>query len=102
MSETSTPDGDLNETVSDTSKDNMESGMNKPLNKFNQDRGKKRYCICQEEYQDGKIMIFCEGPCGDWYHPKCLGIPDLQTKALMASKEPWYCKVCAVPGEQQE
>lgn len=67
-----------------------------PLEKPNLgERSKKLYCLCQKEYKDGIIMIQCEGPCQDWYHPGCLNISEDETNVLSLSKEPWFCTFCA-------
>ena len=31
------------------------------------------FCTCRKP-DDGKFMIACDGPCGDWYHGACVGI----------------------------
>ena len=33
-----------------------------------------------EDYHEAskRFMIACDGPCGDWYHPECIGLDDHQ------------------------
>lgn len=69
---------------------------------------KRLYCICQQEYQSGILMFFCEGTltsfdiklnavggCDDWYHPSCVGMSQEQVSKLKNSKTPYYCDFCS-------
>lgn len=48
----------------------------------------KLYCKCK--CPDSKDdMIACDGPCQDWYHFECVGIPDNFRSIAM-----WYCEDC--------
>ena len=48
----------------------------------------KLYCKCK--CPDSKDdMIACDGPCQDWYHFECVGIPDNFRSIAM-----WYCEEC--------
>jgi len=50
----------------------------------------KIYCICQKPYtKSDSAMIGCDGPCGEWFHFKCIGIPD-----HFVSRAKWFCKDC--------
>merc|ERR1719186_2002465 len=33
------------------------------------------YCVCKSRYRSDRPMIGCDGPCKDWYHFNCVGIP---------------------------
>jgi len=47
------------------------------------------YCVCKSDYRSDKPMIGCDGPCEDWYHFNCVGIPqDFRSIAE------WYCEGC--------
>jgi len=47
------------------------------------------YCVCKSDYRADKPMIGCDGPCEDWYHFNCVGIPqDFRSIAE------WYCEGC--------
>jgi len=47
------------------------------------------YCVCKADYRADKPMIGCDGPCEDWYHFNCVGIPqDFRSIAE------WYCEGC--------
>jgi len=47
------------------------------------------YCVCKSRYRSDKPMIGCDGPCKDWYHFNCVGIP----KDFRSIAE-WYCEEC--------
>jgi len=48
------------------------------------------YCICQKSYVEGELMVEC-GQCGEWYHPKCVGMDE----AVVPGLEEFTCKGCA-------
>jgi len=52
-------------------------------------RKNKVYCVCKSHYKSDKPMIGCDGPCKDWYHFKCVGIPE-----DFRSIAEWYCENC--------
>lgn len=52
------------------------------------------YCLCKEPYQNGDLMFKCEGFCGDWYHPRCVKMSNVETERQSNSKERWYCPLC--------
>jgi len=52
-------------------------------------RKEKVYCVCKSRYRSDKPMIGCDGPCEDWYHFNCVGIP----KDFRSIAE-WYCEGC--------
>lgn len=45
-----------------------------------------------------KVPIFCPltpiGPCEQWYHPKCMGVPDHMIETLQNTEETWICNFC--------
>jgi hypothetical protein len=45
------------------------------------------YCICRKP-DDHNLMIGCDGPCGDWYHTKCVNMEGGKHKLISV----WYCK----------
>lgn len=45
------------------------------------------YCICRKP-DDHNLMIGCDGPCGDWYHTKCVNMESGKHRLISA----WYCK----------
>ena len=50
----------------------------------------KVYCICRKPYaKSDPPMIGCDGPCKEWFHFPCIGIPD-----HFISRAAWYCKTC--------
>ena len=49
----------------------------------------KAYCICKSAYNKNQPMIGCDGPCQDWYHFGCVGIPQ-----NFRSIADWYCESC--------
>ena len=49
----------------------------------------KAYCICKSAYNKNQPMIGCDGPCQDWYHFACVGIPQ-----NFRSIADWYCESC--------
>ena len=52
----------------------------------------KRYCICQSFYQEGSLMISCDGACKNWYHPVCIGMPEEKAKSMEGRA--WFCDFC--------
>lgn len=49
----------------------------------------KAYCTCKSAYNKNQPMIGCDGPCQDWYHFGCVGIPQ-----NFRSIADWYCENC--------
>ena len=49
----------------------------------------KVYCKCKSKYTNDSPMIGCDGPCQDWYHFDCVGIPQ-----NFRSIAEWYCEDC--------
>ena len=49
----------------------------------------KVYCKCKSTYTKNSPMIGCDGPCQDWYHFDCVGIPQ-----NFRSIAEWYCEDC--------
>ena len=49
----------------------------------------KAYCIRKSAYNKNQPMIGCDGPCQDWYHFGCVGIPQ-----NFRSIADWYCESC--------
>lgn len=45
------------------------------------------YCICRKP-DDHNLMIGCDGPCGDWYHIKCVNMEGGKHRLISV----WYCK----------
>lgn len=61
----------------------------------NLDSEKETYCICNQEYIDGEFMLKCDGPCGDWFHPKCLNLtPEQEAIYREVEDSPFYCHAC--------
>jgi len=53
-----------------------------------------RFCICNQPYFRGDLMFKCEGYCGNWYHPKCLGMHYTEIDKHSKTSERWYCNEC--------
>jgi COMPASS component SPP1 len=51
-----------------------------------EDEDDKLYCLCQQKYVEGEVMLACE-KCDEWYHPKCLGISEEEAEKL----DNWIC-----------
>lgn len=49
----------------------------------------KLYCKCRSLHNKNQPMIGCDGPCEDWYHFSCVGIPQ-----NFRSIADWYCETC--------
>ena len=49
----------------------------------------KVYCKCKSSYNSKQPMIGCDGPCEDWFHFGCVGIPQ-----NFRSIADWYCQTC--------
>ena len=49
----------------------------------------KLYCKCRSLHNKNQPMIGCDGPCEDWYHFSCVGIPQ-----NFRSIADWYCATC--------
>jgi len=45
-----------------------------------------------------KVLIFYPltpiGPCEQWYHPKCMNVPDHMIETLQNTEDPWICSFC--------
>ena len=52
------------------------------------------FCVCNRPYERGELMFKCEGYCGNWYHPKCLGMAEGEIERHCKTKERWYCNDC--------
>lgn len=53
-----------------------------------------KFCVCERPYLHGELMFKCEGYCGNWYHPKCLGMQDGEIEKHCKKEERWYCTDC--------
>eukprot|EP00468_Gymnochlora_sp_CCMP2014_P009126 CAMPEP_0167763366 /NCGR_PEP_ID=MMETSP0110_2-20121227/13323_1 /TAXON_ID=629695 /ORGANISM="Gymnochlora sp., Strain CCMP2014" /LENGTH=137 /DNA_ID=CAMNT_0007650423 /DNA_START=9 /DNA_END=425 /DNA_ORIENTATION=- len=49
----------------------------------------KKYCICNDTYQDGDFMIQCD-MCNDWFHGECVGIEEEEGEKI----DEYICKFC--------
>lgn len=49
----------------------------------------KKYCICQDTYQDGDFMIQCDR-CLDWFHGECVGVTPEHADAMSQ----YICDLC--------
>jgi len=49
----------------------------------------KKYCICNDTYQDGDFMIQCDD-CDDWYHGECVGITEEEAENISQ----YTCDLC--------
>eukprot|EP00467_Chlorarachnion_reptans_P010887 CAMPEP_0114498786 /NCGR_PEP_ID=MMETSP0109-20121206/7061_1 /TAXON_ID=29199 /ORGANISM="Chlorarachnion reptans, Strain CCCM449" /LENGTH=1966 /DNA_ID=CAMNT_0001676293 /DNA_START=40 /DNA_END=5940 /DNA_ORIENTATION=+ len=47
------------------------------------------YCVCKSLYVEGIFMIGCD-KCGDWFHPKCIGISESEAQLM----DDFVCKTC--------
>ena len=62
-------------------------------------RSKQTPCLCQAlanvagEYQSG-AMVGCDGPCGGWYHPQCIGYTEKDANKVLLSTLPFCCYEC--------
>ena len=62
-------------------------------------RSKQTSCLCQvpanvaDEYQSG-AMVGCDGPCGGWYHPQCIGYTKKDATKVLLSTLPFCCYEC--------
>lgn len=52
--------------------------------------------LCCEAVKDDEdeSLIFCEGPCGQWFHRYCAGVTTTQFEQLSNSEEPFFCYAC--------
>lgn len=40
-------------------------------------------------------MLKCDGPCGDWFHPKCLNLtPEQEATFREVEDSQFYCHAC--------
>jgi len=44
-------------------------------------------------------MVFCEGPCKNWYHLSCVGVDEL---AEVEGDVAWECESCSILGELEK
>eukprot|EP00899_Mesostigma_viride_P019506 jgi/Mesvir1/27557/Mv07307-RA.2 len=51
--------------------------------------GAPRFCVCQKEYDAGQPMICCDA-CNDWFHTKCVGLTQVEAKAM----KHYQCPLC--------
>jgi COMPASS component SPP1 len=51
------------------------------------------YCICRRP-DTGTFMIGCDGPCEDWCHGKCVGIPESDKNLI----DKFMCPACTEKG----
>lgn len=49
-------------------------------------RPKKVFCTCRKP--EFGFMIYCEGPCGEWYHGRCVGINAMEGKKM----DKYFCE----------
>ncbi|KAJ3977019.1 hypothetical protein EV361DRAFT_881145 [Lentinula raphanica] len=49
----------------------------------------KLYCLCKARYDEDKPMIACDS-CDEWYHMKCVGIPEYMGDLV----DQFYCPPC--------
>jgi len=49
----------------------------------------KKYCLCNDTYQDGDFMIACD-VCDDWFHGECVGISEEEGIKM----EKYICRLC--------
>jgi hypothetical protein len=52
------------------------------------------FCNCCLPYKAGELMFKCEGFCGNWYHPACVGIISAEIERQKNTTERWYCPDC--------
>ena len=52
------------------------------------------YCICRKP-DNGTFMIGCDGTCDDWFHGKCVGIPEKDKNLI----DKYVCPACTKPGQ---
>lgn len=45
------------------------------------------YCICRKP-DDHSVMIGCDGPCGDWFHTRCVDMNSEKVDLIFK----WYCE----------
>ena len=50
------------------------------------------YCLCQQPDRGNEFYIGCEGGCGDWFHPKCVGLDEDACRESPPKK--WKCPSC--------
>ncbi|KAI5370214.1 Putative Zinc finger, PHD-type, Zinc finger, FYVE/PHD-type, Zinc finger, RING/FYVE/PHD-type [Septoria linicola] len=51
------------------------------------------YCICRKP-DNGQFMIGCDGTCDDWFHGKCVGIPERDKNLI----DKYICPGCSTAG----
>jgi len=51
-------------------------------------------CICNQARLGTDLMFKCEGYCGNWYHPKCLGMHWTDIDKHTKTSARWYCNEC--------
>jgi len=49
----------------------------------------KLYCVCKTPYDEDKVMIACDR-CDEWYHPGCVGMPELEVDLV----DQFMCENC--------
>lgn len=74
--------------------------LENPTKKAKKATSKKRkqkviqlFCICQQEYDDEREYMGCDG-CNDWFHRECLRMSTKLFDRLQDTPGPWYCKKC--------
>ena len=50
------------------------------------------FCVCRVPWSPDDEMVGCDGPCGGWYHPACVGLQELPEGKM------WTCPECSGAG----
>ena len=50
------------------------------------------FCVCRVPWSPDDEMVGCDGPCGGWYHPACVGLQELPEGVM------WTCPECSGAG----
>jgi SNF2 family DNA or RNA helicase len=53
------------------------------------------FCLCQikDDEDKGSFWLGCEN-CGNWFHPKCVGLPTHVARKIAEDGMPWLCPEC--------
>jgi hypothetical protein len=53
-------------------------------------------CLCQQPVgiDKGGLWLGCDA-CGNWFHPKCVGLPTAFARRVANTEETWHCPECA-------
>ena len=56
-------------------------------------------CLCNQPLNPDELMILCAS-CEERYHPKCLGITNVEAKRFKT--EQWTCPICVIESQKRK